>query len=163
MTDVDILREYLIKLLDSELAHVTLTDATADFPPDLINTRPPNVPYTFWQLIEHLRLTQWDVLDYMRNPNYTYIEWPKDYWPAPTATADWAGWERSIVQFESDLAEIKAIINDPATNLYSQIPHGEPGHNILREVLVIADHNSYHIGELGILRQVMNAWPPGHE
>jgi hypothetical protein len=162
MSDVEVLRKTLLKLLDSELAHVTLPQATADFPEALINSQPPNVSYTFWHLVEHMRITQWDVLDYIRNPNYQYIEWPKDYWPAPDATTDWAGWQRSIEQFESDLDAIRAIVRDPATDFYAQIPHGEPGHTILREVLVVADHNSYHVGELGILRQVTNAWPPGH-
>ena len=163
MSEVETLRTYLLKLLESEMAHITLAEATADFPPDLINARPENVPYTFWHLVEHLRITQWDILDYIRNPNYQYIEWPKDYWPPLNTTTDWDGWQQSIAQFQSDLEAIKAIVRDPATDLYAQIPHGEPGHNILREVLVVADHNAYHVGELGILRQVANAWPSDHQ
>lgn len=162
MSDVEILREYLLKLLDSKLAHMPFSQAVADFPEDKINSRPPNVTYTFWHLLEHLRITQWDVLDYIRNPNYKYIEWPKDYWPATDATTDVAGWRRSVEQFESDLEAIRDIVRDPSTDFYAQIPHGEPGHNILREVFVVAGHNSYHLGEFGILRQVADAWPPGH-
>jgi hypothetical protein len=95
----------------------------------------------------------------MRNPNYQYAKWPDDYWPAQDAEADTEAWNASIESFRADLKAVKAIINDPATDLHAQIPHGEPGHTILREVLVVASHNAYHIGELGILRQVMNAWP----
>jgi hypothetical protein len=159
MTDVENLRKWLLSLLNAELAHMPIAAAVADMPEDLINSRPPNVSYTFWHLVEHLRITQWDVLDYIRNPNYQYIEWPKDYWPAPDATTDMAGWRRSVEQFQSDLEALKAIVRDPATDFFAQIPHGEPGHNILREILVVADHNSYHIGELGILRQVTDSWP----
>lgn len=163
MNESDNLRKWLLNLLDGGMAHMSLTDATADFPEALINMRPPNVTYTFWHLVEHLRITQWDILDYIQNPEYKYREWPREYWPEPDAITDMAGWNLSIVHFEADLNAIRAILQNPATDLYAQIPHGEPGHNILREVLVVADHNSYHTGELGILRQVMNAWPEEHE
>lgn len=159
MSDIDNLRHWLLNLLDSKMAHMPLRSALTDFPEDKMNARPPNVPYTFWHLIEHLRIAQWDILDYIRNPNYAYLEWPKEYWPEPDATTDRAGWDETIRQFERDLEALKDIVRDPTTDLYAQIPHGEPGHNILREILVVADHNSYHLGELGILRQVTDSWP----
>lgn len=159
MSNTDALRDHLLKLLDGKMAHMPLPTAVADFPLDLINTRPPNVPYTFWHLLEHLRFAQRDILDYIRDPNYVYPEWPKDYWPALDATTDAAGWQATIDQFERDLEDIRAIVRDPATDLLAQLPYGEPGHTILREVLLVVDHNAYHIGEFGILRQVMNAWP----
>ncbi len=159
MNPDQILRQHLVALLDGHQAHLTFDDAVADFPELLINVRPTNVPYTFWHLIEHLRIAQWDILDYMRNPNYASIEWPKDYWPDPEAQADQAAWMNTIHQFHADLRAIEDIVKNPATDLSAPIPHGYSGHTILREVLLVADHNAYHIGELGILRQVMNAWP----
>jgi hypothetical protein len=151
-------RAHVIALLDGHQAHMTFDNAVADFPPALINTCPPNVTYTPWHLIEHLRITQADILEYTRDPKYVSPEWPKGYWPSPDAQADMAMWNETIRQFRSDLGAMKAIIADPNTDLYRPIPHGYGGHTVLREALLIADHNAYHIGELGILRQVMDAW-----
>ena len=153
------LRQHLVNLLRVRQAHMSFDDAVKDFPSDKMNTKPPNVPYTCWHLIEHLRITQWDILNYIRNPNYEYREWPKDYWPAQDAQADEAAWQHTIDQFHADQDALEAIVRDPKTDLTAQIPHGEQGHTVLREILVVADHNAYHIGELGILRQVMDAWP----
>ncbi len=152
------LRNQLVKMLTVQQAHMGLEDAVKNFPAKDFNTRPPNVEYTFWHLLEHLRITQWDILDYCRNPNYKTIEWPRDYWPAKDATTDAAGWQHTLDQFKADVGELVAIVKNPQTDLYAPIPHGSDGHNILREVLVVADHNAYHIGELGILRQVVKNW-----
>jgi len=152
------LRQHLVNLLRVRQAHMTFDDAVKDFPPDKFNTCPPNVPYSAWHLIEHLRIAQWDILDYIRNPDYQYLEWPKDYWPAPDAQADAAAWQRTIDQFHADLDALEALVRDPEIDLMAPIPHGEHGHTVLREVLLVADHNAYHIGELGILRQVMDTW-----
>ncbi len=152
------IRTQLVNLLTKQQAHMNLDDALKRFPAKDFNTRPPNVEYTFWHLLEHLRITQWDILDYCRNPNYRNIEWPRDYWPAKDATTDAAGWQHTIDQFHTNLDELVAIVKDPKTDLYTPIPHGSDGHNILREILVVADHNAYHIGEFGILRQVVNNW-----
>ena len=160
LTDDERERHELVKLLKGRNAHMTLADAAADFPSEQINSRPPNVPYTFWHLVEHLRLTQWDILDYIRNPGYAAPSWPDDYWPARDATADPAAWQASIDSFLADRQALADIVQDPATDLYAQIPHGSPGHNVLREILVVADHNAYHIGELAIQRQNMSLWPP---
>jgi hypothetical protein len=154
------LRKQLHNMLLVRQAHLTFEDAVADFPLEHINSRPPNNPYTFWHLVEHLRLAQWDILDYIRNPNYAALSWPDDYWPARDATADPAAWQASIDQFLADRQALADIVADPATDLYAQIPHGYPGHNVLREILVVADHNAYHIGELAIQRQNMSLWPP---
>jgi uncharacterized damage-inducible protein DinB len=155
------LRDQLTRLLDGGMAHMTFDQAIADFPLDRINERPPNVPYTPWHILEHLRITQWDILDFMRNPDYKEIAWPDDYWPAPDAVTDDAGWARTIAAFHADLAAIRAITTDPQTDLYTPYPWGE-GQNTLREILLVADHNSHHIGEFAILRQVMSTWPPSH-
>lgn len=151
-------RDQLVNLLTVEQAHMSFENAVRRFPAAHINTRPPNVEYTFWHLIEHLRLTQWDILDYIRNPHYQAREWPREYWPTPDATTDAAGWQHTIDQFLNDRAALVAIVQDPHTDLYSPIPHGYDGHTILREILIVADHNAYHVGELGILRQVVGIW-----
>ena len=153
------LRDHVIALLNGRQAHMTFDDAVADFPPALINTKPPHVPYTCWHLIEHLRITQWDILEYSRDPKHVSPDWPVGYWPAQDAQTDLAGWNETIRRFRSDLEAMKAIVADPNTDLFTPIPHGYGGHTVLREALLIADHNAYHTGELGILRQVMNAWP----
>ena len=157
MSDTE-LRNQLVKMLTTQQAHMSLEDAVKGFPAKDFNTRPPNVEYTFWHLLEHLRRTQWDILDYCRNPNYKEMEWPLDYWPAKDATTDAAGWQQTIDQFKADRDELVIIVKDAKTDLYAPIPHGSNGHNILREVLVVADHNAYHIGEFGILRQVVQNW-----
>lgn len=152
------LRKHVIALLDGGQAFMRFDDVVANFPPEMINTNPPNVPYSPWHLLEHMRITQWDILDYSRNPGYKEINWPADYWPTRDAKTDMAGWQRTIDQFQADLAAMRALVLDPKTDLFAPISHGYGGHTILREALLVADHNAYHIGELGILRQVMNAW-----
>jgi hypothetical protein len=156
-----LLRDQTIRLLHGGMAHLTFDDAIADFPLDRINERPSNVPYTPWHILEHLRISQWDILDFVRNPDYQELSWPKDYWPAPDAVTDAAGWERTIAQFRADFAAVCALATDPQTDLTARIPWGD-GQTILRELLLVADHNAYHIGEFAILRQVMGTWPPGH-
>jgi hypothetical protein len=151
-------RQQLINMLTIRQAHMLFEDAIANFPAAHINTKPPQLDYSFWHLLEHIRICQFDILDYIRNPDYVAPEFPKGLWPAPDATTDQGGWDKTIAQFNADRDALLAIINDPTTDLYAQIPHGYDGHNILREILVVADHNAYHIGELGILRQSMGLW-----
>jgi hypothetical protein len=153
-----VLRQHVLNLLRGGQASMTFEDAVADFPMDRMNDRPPNVPYTPWHLLEHLRITQWDILDFVRNPNYTEMKWPDAYWPAPDATADAAAWNETLRAFRADFAAVCALVADPATDLYATIPHGD-GQTILREALLVADHNAYHTGEFAILRQVMGTWP----
>lgn len=153
-----VLRKQLINLLMTQQAHMGMDGALANFPLTHINTYPTGVEYTFWHLVDHVRFTQWDILDYIHNPKYKYTAWPSGYWQPKDTMTDEAGWNKSIEQFYADRNELARIVNDPKTDLYAQIPHGEPGHNVLREILVVADHNAYHAGELGILRQVMGLW-----
>ncbi len=157
------LRDHLLALLRGRQAAMNFDDVVADFPPEKMNAFAPNVSYTPWHVIEHLRVTQWDILDYMRNPDYREIEWPKDYWPPKDATADVKSWQQTIQTFRRDLNEIKSVVTDPKTDFYAPIPHGYGGHTILREVLLVADHNAYHVGELGLLRQILDAWPKGRK
>ena len=162
MPDDDILRDQLIELIDGQGAHMSFDDAVADFPDDAINRRPPNVPYTPWHLLEHLRITQADILDYIVNRTYLEPDWPEAYWPARDATATPDEFARTIAGFHADAAALRAIVADPATDLLATIP-GTPGHTILREVRIVGDHNAYHLGEFAILRQFMGTWPPDRE
>lgn len=133
-------------------------EAVANFPLERINDLFPNGTYSAWALLEHLRITQWDILDFITNSDYEYREWPKEYWPAQGAKATIEDWHKTIADFEKDLKELVQIARDPKTDLYAKIPHGT-GQTILREVLLVADHNAYHIGEFAIMRQVMKTWP----
>ncbi len=153
-----VLRAHLLSLLDGGNAHMSFEDVVANFPSELINTNPPNVPYTLWHLIEHMRLTQWDILEYIRNAAHVSPEWPISFWPERDATTDAAGWQQTIDSFLADLQALRDIASDQDTYLFTPIPHGYDGHTVLREILLVVDHNAYHIGELGILRQVMQAW-----
>lgn len=156
------LREHVLNLLRMRGAHMSFDDAVADFPEPLINAYPPNVPYTPWHLVEHLCITQWDILEYARDPQHVSPEWPVNYWPARDAKADMAIWNQSIERFRRDLKAMQDLVADPSADLLTPIPHGYGAHTLLREALLLADHNAYHVGELGILRQVMNAWSPDH-
>lgn len=155
------LREQLAQILDWGSAHMTIEDAVAGFPPEHMNGRPPNVPYTPWHLLEHIRRAQWDILDFCRNSDYVEMEWPRDYWPAPTEDADESKWNRTLEAFRADLAALKKMALDPGVDLFAPIPHGQ-GQTVLRELLLVADHNAYHLGEFAILRQVMGSWPAEH-
>ena len=128
-----------------------------DFPPEAMNVRPPNVDYTPWHLLEHLRVGLSDILDYVRNPRYVGRNWPDDYWPAKDAQADAAAWAKTADAYRTDREALAAIIADPGQDLLLPLPH-TAGHTILREVFLVAGHTSYHLGEFGILREVMQTW-----
>lgn len=158
----DHLREQLLAIIDGHGAHMPFDAAVADFPPEAMNVRPPNVPYTPWHLLEHIRFAQRDILEYIVNRAYLEPSWPESYWPAAEAVATPEEWATTIEGFRADQAALRALVADPATDLEAVIP-GTPGHTILREVRVVGDHNAYHLGEFAILRQVMGTWPPGRE
>ena len=160
MSTVDILRHELLELLAARGAHMPLDEAVAAFPGEAINARPPNVTYTPWQLLEHIRLAQWDILDYITNRAYRELSWPEGYWPAPDATATPDEFARTVAAIRADQQALHDLVADPATDLLATIP-GTPGHTILREIRLLADHNAYHVGEFAILRQVMGTWPAG--
>ena len=162
MEQHDRVRAQMVDLLQGGNAHLPFAEAAAEFPPAFINTRPPDVAYTFWHLLEHLRLTQRDILTYLTDPDYTDPEWPRDYWPAPDAEATLDDWNASIAAFEQDLAAIVDIVSNEQTDLLAPVP-SNPEHTLLREALIVADHNAYHIGEMAILRQVCDAWGPNHQ
>jgi hypothetical protein len=162
MAATDLLREQLARMIDGRDAHLPFDVAVRDFPAEAINRRAPNVPYTPWHLLEHIRLTQLDILDFIRDPNYVERPWPTGYWPVPGTRADNAAWQRTLHDYLADRAALERIVLDPATDLCAPLPAGDK-YTLLREILVVADHTAYHIGEFGILRQVMSTWPPGHE
>jgi hypothetical protein len=153
------LRKQLIALLQGGQAHATFNDAIKDLPADLRGTVPPKLPYSAWQLIEHLRITQRDILNFSAPPTggYQPMEWPDDYWPKsphpPTAHA----WDHTIAEIHSDLKHFIALIESPSADLYKPFRWGD-GQNLLREALLIADHNAYHLGELIVLRRLLGAW-----
>ncbi|MCP4166989.1 MAG: DinB family protein [Chloroflexi bacterium] len=158
MNSDETVRQQVRFLLEGGGAHMSLDQAVADFPVDHINTRPANVSYSFWHLLEHIRIAQWDILDFCRNADYQHMQWPDAYWPAPDTVADAQQWQATVDGIRHDLAEMVALVAYPNTDLYMDLPHA-PGYNILREALLIADHNAYHIGEFAILRQVLGIWP----
>ncbi len=160
--DDEALRRQLAELLDGVGAHMPFEEAVADFPDDALNLRPPNCDYTPWHIVEHLRLTQADILDYVVNPDYVEIEWPADYWPARDAVATRAIFDESVRGFLADKGTLSEMVMDPARDLFAIIP-GTPGHTLLREVRIDADHNAYHVGEFAILRQIMGTWPADHK
>jgi DinB superfamily len=157
MSTDQILRQQLLALLRGGDAHMPFDEAVAAFPLTQINAYPPHVPYTPWQLLEHLRITQWDILEFIRNPAHVSPPWPEGYWPAREARTDTQGWARTIATFQADLRALQELVADPATDLTAPLAHA-PEYTILREILVVADHNAYHIGEFAILRQVMETW-----
>ncbi|MEM7126740.1 MAG: DinB family protein [Chloroflexota bacterium] len=159
MTNTDPeLRQQLTNMLTVMQAHMHFEEAIANFPIDQINTRIPNAEYTFWHLIEHIRICQIDILRYIHGVDYVELKFPDDLWPARDAVTDEAGWQQAVDQFLVDRQALVDIINDPANDLHAQLPHAAEGHTILREVLIVGSHNAYHIGELGALRQAMKLW-----
>jgi hypothetical protein len=151
------LRHELLALLTVRQAHMSLTDAVASFPLEHINSFPPNVPYTFWHLVEHLRIAQHDILQFIIDPDHQSPPWPEGYWPAPESRAGEADWQKSLADFAADQEALAALIQDPDRDLYAELAHA-PGYTILREINVVADHNAYHVGELAIFRQIMDLW-----
>jgi hypothetical protein len=152
------LRKHLIDVLKGGSAHVQFMDALEDFPPNKRGTFAQGLPHTGWQLLEHARIAQWDILEFSRNPNHVSPGFPEGYWPkTPGPPAD-AEWEKSVQSFQRDLNEMVEFVKNPRTDLFAKIPHGD-GQTILREALVLADHNAYHLGQLVDLRRALGTWP----
>jgi hypothetical protein len=157
------IRSQLVSTLESGHNHLALAEATKAFPTSAINSRLPRVPYTFWHLVEHLRLAQRDMLDYMTSPSYEEPPFPQGYWPAKNARATSAQWRRSLQEFHTGLDAIIALVRDPTRDLFATVPNSAGKHTFFRCFLVTADHNSYHVGELAIGRQVAGLWPKGRK
>lgn len=159
MRNDQMLRDHLLNLLDSRWAHCTFDEAIRNLPASLRGQRPEDLPYSPWELLEHMRFAQADILAFCRDPDYEEPTWPDDYWPEEQAPPSEAAWNESLRQFRSDLNAMKKLVADPETNLYAEIPHGD-GQTYLREAMLVADHNAYHIGQLVTVRRLLDSWPP---
>ena len=153
------LREHLLYLLRGGGAHLDFEKAIAGLPPELRGVRPAGLPHSPWRLLEHLRLAQWDILEFCRNPRHVSLTFPEGYWPRGDAPPDPADWDRGADGFRADLRAMQALVADPASDLFTPLPHGQ-GQTLLREALLVADHNAYHLGELVMTRRLLGAWPP---
>ena len=153
----DPVREQIINLLKGGQAHLTLDDTLKGFPEKLRGVKPPGAPHSAWQLLEHLRIAQWDILEFSRDAKHVSPKWPEGYWPTSDKPPTDAQWKKSISVIKKDLQAMQRLVEDPRTDLYSKIPHGT-GQNILREALLIADHNAYHLGQLLLVRRLLGAW-----
>jgi hypothetical protein len=151
------LREHLVYLLQDGGAHANFDAAVKDMPPALRGQKPEGADHTPWELLEHLRITQWDILEFSRNAQHRSPDFPAGYWPKEAAPPSDKAWDKSVATFRAELKAMIDLINAPATDLFAKIPHGD-GQTILREALLTADHNSYHIGQLVLVRKLLAGW-----
>jgi hypothetical protein len=152
------LRKHLIELLRSRGAHADFDEAVDGLPEELRGARvKKDVPFTPWRLLEHLRMAQWDILEFSHNAKHKSPKWPEGYWPDSDAPPNPAAWDASVAAFRRDLGEMEKFLKDPSNDLFAPIPHGQ-GQTLLREALLVADHNSYHVGQLILLRRLLGAW-----
>jgi len=152
------LRRQLSKLLISGEAHAEFEDTIRDFPVELRGKRPEGSPHSPWQLLEHMRLAQWDILEFSRDPKHESPKFPDGYWPSTPEPPDAKAWDESVRSFLADRNALSELVLDSSTDLFKRIPHGS-GQTLLREALLTADHNAYHLGQLLLLRRMLGAWP----
>jgi hypothetical protein len=156
MNNEKALREQLARLLDWDGAHARFDDTVKDFPAELRGVRPQGGPHSPWELLEHLRITLWDILEFSRDAKHVSPDFPTGYWPAsqepPSATA----WDESAEAYRRDLRAFAELTNDESIDLYARIPHGD-GQTILREIVLSVDHNAYHVGQLMMVRRILGA------
>ena len=148
--------ENLVDLIEKGNAHVSLDDAL-DIPFSLLGERPANVPYSTWQLAEHIRIAQWDLLEFSRNAKHVSPKWPDEYWPKETAPQSEDAWKECIKQIKADRKSFTELVKNSGDDLYKPFDYGD-GQSLLKEAMVLADHNSYHAGEIVIIRRLLNAW-----
>ena len=153
-----LLREHVVELLNGKGAHASFDDAVQGMPEELFGKKPGKLPHSPWMLLEHLRIAQWDILEFSRNPKYKSPKWPDDYWPKEEAPPGKAAWNKSVQQFRRDLKAMQDLVANQKIDLYARIPWGD-GQTVLREALLVADHNAYHIAQLVDLRRLLAAWP----
>jgi hypothetical protein len=151
----DVLINELIKLLQGGGAHADLKKALDGLPPELRGAKTNDLPYSIWQLVEHIRIAQWDMLEFSKDGNHQSPKWPDEYWPREAFPADDDAWKKSVKQINDDLDEFIVLLK--SSDIYAPIPHGT-GQTILREALQIADHNAYHIAEIIVIRRLLGAW-----
>lgn len=153
----DPVRDQVISLLRGGNAHVTLEDAAKRLPAKLRGVKPPGAEHTAWELIEHMRIATWDILEFSRDSKHVSPDWPEGYWPKNSKPPSDAAWKKSIAAIKKNRDAMIKLVENPKTDLYSKIAHGT-GQNILREALLIADHNAYHLGQLVLLERLLGAW-----
>ncbi len=158
MPQTDALRLMLARILSWEDAHVSFDKAVSGLPHNLQGRTPPGLPYSPWQLLEHMRVTQHDILEFCRNPAYEELSWPDDYWPK-TEPSSARAWNKSVSAYREDRDALAELAADPKIDLMAKIPVGT-GQTYLREILLVADHTAYHVGELVVIRRALGAWPP---
>jgi hypothetical protein len=156
--DDKLLRAHLAKLLDADTAHVNFDKTVGGWPTAQRGVKPQGAPHTAWQLLEHLRIAQWDILEFCRNPKHVSPEWPSGYWPSSETPPNAEAWDGSVKAFRADCEAMQKLVETPKTNLFARIPHGT-GQTILREALLAADHIAYHLGQLVLLRRLLGNWP----
>ncbi len=156
-----LLREHLLELLHGGSAHTTYDEAIADFPLDRINEKFPNGRYSAWALLEHIRLAQDDIIEFIQDEDYQEKRWPDDYWPDFEKEASEEDWWATIKGFKDGIHALDALVEDESTDLFARIPWGN-GQTTAREIMLVADHNAYHIGEFAIMRQTMRTWGKDH-
>lgn len=159
---LEAVRLELLSLLDGGNAHMTFSEVIAGFPADKATLCPPRTPYSFWHFIEHIRITQWDILEFIRNPGHISPDYPMGYRPPVDEKSTPEKWNKTVREIVADLNELKQIVQDPDSDIFAPLPHA-PDYSIFREIITVSSHNSYHTGELAILRQVTGLWPRGME
>src|SRR5579862_8892114 len=155
--DEKIVREYLRKLLLWHDAHLDWKAALSGFPAEQRGLKPEGAEHSAWELLEHVRIAQWDILEFSRNPKHVSPDWPAGYWPKSPEPPNAKAWDESVKKFEAETREMEKLISDPKNDLFAKIPQGT-GQTLLREALLVADHNSYHLGELVIVRRLLGNW-----
>jgi len=151
------LREHVVNLLEGGHAHASFDDAIKDLPADLRGKRPKGADHSPWEILEHMRIALWDILEFTRNPKHVSPEFPSGYWPKSQAPPDGKAWDKSVSAFRADSKALADLIAGESTDLLARLPHGD-GQTALREALVAADHNAYHLGELVLVRRLLGAW-----
>ncbi|MFO8173195.1 MAG: DinB family protein [Longimicrobiales bacterium] len=153
------LREQVVHLLRGGGAHQDLNHVFRKVPENARGTRPDSLPYSLWELLEHIRIAQWDILEFSRDPEHESPDWPGGYWPPDPAPPSPDAWDESLMKLSSDLERMAELVSDPEMDLFSPFPWGE-GQNLFREALLVADHNAYHLGQVVALRRILGIWPP---
>jgi len=153
----EVIVDELINLIKTGNAHVSLDDTVADLPADLRNVVPENLPYSIWQLLNHIRITQWDIVEFCLSENHKSPKWPDEYWSKKSGDITDKEWEDCIEQIHTDRNRFFDLLKDGESNLHEPFPYGD-GQNIFREALLIADHTSYHLGEILVVRRLLNSW-----
>jgi hypothetical protein len=156
------IRDELATMLRGGHSHMSLGDAVDGFPMGRVNAKPPHSPYSCWHILEHMRIALWDIIEFVRDPDHVSPTYPEGFRPDPSDSTDSAGWQTTIDRILAGLEAMEALVRDPQVDILAPLPHA-PEYNIFREALTAAEHMSYHIGELAMMRQTLDAWPAGSE